>query len=246
MKTTTLHSKTWFMAFGLFLFLLIPYVVVLVQTPEQSEKFTREDGIIENLSALFYLTAAAISFYLYASSNYKMNFTGSKTYRNVFFLLLGLLFFFCFGEEISWGQRIFSISPSEWVRTHNVQSETNLHNLYIFDSIDKNNVRKSIFEQLLSAPGILILFWFSYCFFLPIIDLKSKATSTFLSKIKLPVIPVWVGSIFILNQLVFAFLKFLNLVDVHAIAEVKETNVAFLFTIACIGLYRKYSTGKQV
>jgi hypothetical protein len=46
-------------------------------------------------------------------------------------LLLGLLFVFAVGEELSWGQRLFSIQSSEWFKEHNAQEEINFHNLVI-------------------------------------------------------------------------------------------------------------------
>ena len=46
-------------------------------------------------------------------------------------LLLGLLFLFGAGEEISWGQRIFDTESSEFFQRHNAQGETNLHNLVV-------------------------------------------------------------------------------------------------------------------
>jgi hypothetical protein len=45
--------------------------------------------------------------------------------------LLGLVFFFGAGEEISWGQRIFDTQSSEFFQQHNAQGETNLHNMVI-------------------------------------------------------------------------------------------------------------------
>lgn len=49
-----------------------------------------------------------------------------------FRLFFGLLAFACLyvvGEEISWGQRIFDIQTPEFFNEHNLQQETNLHNL---------------------------------------------------------------------------------------------------------------------
>lgn len=46
-------------------------------------------------------------------------------------LLLGLVFLFGSGEEISWGQRIFHTQSSEFFLENNAQGETNLHNLVI-------------------------------------------------------------------------------------------------------------------
>jgi hypothetical protein len=47
-------------------------------------------------------------------------------------LALILLFLFIALEEISWGQQIFHFSTPEEIAAHNVQSETTLHNLDIF------------------------------------------------------------------------------------------------------------------
>lgn len=34
------------------------------------------------------------------------------------------------GEEISWGQRIFGFETPDWLKTKNLQKETNFHNLF--------------------------------------------------------------------------------------------------------------------
>ena len=50
-----------------------------------------------------------------------------------FRLFFGLLAFACLyvaGEEISWGQRLFDIQTPEFFNEHNLQQETNLHNLF--------------------------------------------------------------------------------------------------------------------
>ncbi|MGE3314239.1 MAG: hypothetical protein AB7O26_03910 [Planctomycetaceae bacterium] len=53
--------------------------------------------------------------------------------RNVFYASLFGLFaigmFFCAGEEISWGQRVFDVETPEGLLEVNKQNETNLHNV---------------------------------------------------------------------------------------------------------------------
>jgi len=44
------------------------------------------------------------------------------------FLILSIGFAFIFGEEISWGQRIFGIETPEYISQYNKQNEINLHN----------------------------------------------------------------------------------------------------------------------
>ncbi|MBU0679872.1 MAG: hypothetical protein KKD73_00470 [Proteobacteria bacterium] len=46
----------------------------------------------------------------------------------LFFALLALACFYVVGEEISWGQRLFSFASPEFFQRHNLQQEVNLHN----------------------------------------------------------------------------------------------------------------------
>ncbi len=85
-----------------------------------------EDGVIEWLTvfglALTSLVCLRRVYYL----------RGEKTKLFLFMtLLLGLVFFFGAGEEISWGQRIFNTQSSEFFQQYNAQGETNLHNLVV-------------------------------------------------------------------------------------------------------------------
>jgi tetratricopeptide (TPR) repeat protein len=54
----------------------------------------------------------------------------SKSRFRLFFAVLALACFYVAGEEISWGQRIFDIQTPEFLKKHNLQNETNLHNLF--------------------------------------------------------------------------------------------------------------------
>ena len=67
------------------------------------EWFCREDGLLENLTALFYLLAAGM--FVYANRR--------DRFRNIWLWGYALLFFLVAGEEISWGQRLFSIDTPE-------------------------------------------------------------------------------------------------------------------------------------
>lgn len=69
--------------------------------------------------------------------------------QNRYWLLLNILIivgaFFGFGEELSWGQRIFSIESGEFFLEQNRQAETNLHNL----EVNGISINKLIFSQLM-------------------------------------------------------------------------------------------------
>jgi len=110
--------------------------------------FAREDGFVEWLTVIGLLTGSFLCFY---------RISILRPFRGKLFLfctfILGCLFFFGAGEEISWGQRIFNIQSSDFFLTHNSQGETNLHNLIVGGT----KINKLIFGTIL---GVLIGFYF--------------------------------------------------------------------------------------
>jgi hypothetical protein len=118
-----------------------------------------EDGIIENITALTLLAISLL--FLYRIVTNKEQKTKAWIIFNII-IILGS--FFGFGEEISWGQRIFSIESSEFFSEYNLQNETNLHNLKI------NNVK---INQLIFSYGFVLVFGF-YFILSPFIYKKSK------------------------------------------------------------------------
>jgi hypothetical protein len=107
------------------LILLIGFVLVFTNLP-LFERYTVEDGIVEWLTVLGLLLASVTCF---------KRAVQLRAYRSWLFItgcvLLGVLLFFGAGEEISWGQRIFSIESSEYFKQNNTQGETNFHNLVV-------------------------------------------------------------------------------------------------------------------
>ena len=87
----------------------------------------KEDGLIENITAFMLLLSSIFLFIKLL----KVGRTKRKRWI-IFNILLIAFLFFGFGEEISWGQRIFSIESNEYFSEHNLQGETNLHNLKLF------------------------------------------------------------------------------------------------------------------
>ena len=78
-----------------YLLILLPSDVILA--------LTVEDGLIENIGAISFLLASGAFFATYAYSSGPANHLGGiRTQRNTWYLLLGILFLVCFGEEISW------------------------------------------------------------------------------------------------------------------------------------------------
>ena len=99
-------------------------------TVDQLLAINLEDGILEWVSAVFLLLASLMSFFAARAIG-----RGHPRYNMHIFLTV--LFFLMFGEEISWGQRVFGFGTPEALQAVNVQSEINLHNMfgYLFDHV---------------------------------------------------------------------------------------------------------------
>jgi hypothetical protein len=104
-------------------FLLISFTDLLTQ-------LLMEDALVETAGAAFLLLTAivllAASFHLFRR---KSSLKGIARWRFIAVLGAGILFLVAFGEEISWGQRIFQFETPEFVEELNRQNEINLHNL---------------------------------------------------------------------------------------------------------------------
>ena len=90
------------------------------------KNITVEDGVIENATVFVYFFSFIFS--LIIAKKFK-----SIKILFVIFLFLGISFFFIALEEISWGQRLFGFETPEWF-PENIQHETSIHNLEVFQS----------------------------------------------------------------------------------------------------------------
>lgn len=111
---------------------------------------TREDGELENLTALGLLAGSVLLFVKLKRLRKSKNTLWTAV---TVIMILGL--FFGFGEEISWGQRIFGIESNEFFSQNNAQNETNLHNLKVGDV----KINKIIALVLSIGFGIYYLFF---------------------------------------------------------------------------------------
>jgi hypothetical protein len=91
--------------------------------PAQYQRFIIEDGYIEQATALILLATSILCLY--------RAFTLKQRLPVAFYAATALLFFFGFGEEISWGQRIFGFGTPEELQKINTQQEFNFHNIYV-------------------------------------------------------------------------------------------------------------------
>jgi hypothetical protein len=103
-----------------------------------------EDSVFEDATALVLLGISIL---------FLVRFIKERKTRNKYWVVFNILIvlgaFFGFGEEISWGQRIFSVETGEFFAQNNLQNETNLHNLEI------NGVK---LNKLLFSQGLVLVF----------------------------------------------------------------------------------------
>ena len=147
-------------------------------------RFGAEDSIIENLSALFYAVAGLLILISCARHWHE----GA---RGVLTVLLGLFFIFVAGEEISWGQRIFSFDTPESIAELNTQSELNLHNLQVFDKNQSFLNQHTLLNVFVLLNGVLI----------PLAYLTYPFVRKVLLKIRFPVAPLASVPFFVLGLL---------------------------------------------
>lgn len=207
-----------------------------------------EDGLVESIGALAFLIASVVFIYLFFKyTDKKFAFFGRSTKRNIYFLLLGILFFLAFGEEISWGQRIFGWSTPDSFGDINAQKETNIHNLWIFQGYKKDGTQKTFFENMLNFNRLFNIFWFLFCVITPILYYASNKFKRLIRFIGIPLVPLWIGSFFMLNYIVF--LIGINMDDVNdyvtghnytnGFDELKETFYAIGFAILSLFFFKQ-------
>ncbi len=215
-------------------------------------EITREDGLVETIGASLFLGTSTVLFYCFCvdiknrASDVSI---GNVFRRNILILMLTVAFFAAFGEEISWGQRIFNIATPEILSSINVQNEITIHNLEIFNRMTMDNkVKTSFMELIINIERLFSIFWFSCFFVLPIASQSSEKIRNFVQRINFPLIPLWLASLFVCNYILSILAGYsyssLENINLRNIAEVKECNFAFLFFIVgliCLSKVRNHS-----
>jgi len=139
-------------------------------------------------------------------------------------LLLGLLFLFAVGEEISWGQRLFNIQSSEWFQEHNAQEEMNLHNLV---------VKGTKINRLIFSTGLGIIMIIYLAVITPLYRRKGKL-SRFIDSLAIPIpqthhVIGYIALVLIVQFLVASSKK----------GELREFGMLFLFFLNVAFPYNK-------
>lgn len=167
------------------IFLLLSYLPLFADE-KTLDTFAREDGVFEDLTAL-YLFATGVIFtaalYLFRSASWLLKLC---------YLGLALLFFFGAGEEISWGERIFDWDDHNFIKGINVQEEFTIHNLKYFQGE----------ESLLpvSVSQLFTAFVFLLAVIIPLACRLSPKLRQFVSP-RFPILPWQFGGLVVLTYL---------------------------------------------
>ena len=196
----------------------------------------REDGLFEDLSAVFFFCTSLTFAWVFWRSGGHADDATPRVRRYVWFLLLALLFFFGAGEEISWGQRVFGWDTPQAFEQANIQRETNIHNLKIFNRSDANWNGKTGAAEFLSAERMFSLFWLGFCIATPIAYACVPPLRRLLDRLRMPIVPLTVGVLFLVNYAMGEILKphALRLKLEWPLMETKECLFSVLFLLIAI------------
>jgi len=226
-------TKDKFLIILLFVSISISYAVYLIPDKQFVGYLGKEDCLFENLTAVFFFVASVICFII------------CRVHFNVFILLLGLLLFTGFGEEISWGQRIFNFETPEGLKKINVQKEFTIHNIVYFNSVDFNMKTKTGISRFLTINFLFKVFWFIYGILIPLAYILNKSFAKIANKLRFPVPKISFGIFFLFNYLIMKLLElhlspFSQLLDYcRTDGEIYECEAALIFMIICYDFYRR-------
>lgn len=151
------------------LLLAVAFIALFVFKPATADWLAREDFIIENLTAVAAVLAAIVVGVVGVSF-----FRQKNVVRATFSAIIASAFFVIGMEEISWGQRLFSIESSEFFLENNMQAEINFHNLH--------------------TPIFMALFIVAVFIIFTVVPFYEKQINDLLKKIKLPNLAIFIPS----------------------------------------------------
>jgi hypothetical protein len=228
-------KRDYLLAASSIVLIIAAYLPVFVLKTDIVIGLASEDKFYEDATAVFFFMGGAlllISFFL--SKGKSENHFGRL---NPFILLLGIFLFFCCMEEISWGQRIFHIKTPQYLLKTNDQREINIHNLHLFSSYDKSIHFKTGISKWFTAARLFAIFWFLYCVIIPLSNSFFPSIRNFYSRIRLPIVPIWLGMLFILNYIVSKLVALSVTLNIQYITEIKECVFGFLFFLTGITFF---------
>jgi len=215
------------------------YLLLLAIDAETVDRLGWEDGPIESAGALFFLIAAAAFLAASIRTIRRSREQGGVEARpTVVFALLSLLMFVCFGEELSWGQRIFNWEAPPVFSEFNAQNETNLHNIQVVHQWNPDGTEKGFVGKLVNMNRLFSVFWLVSFLIFPLAVRNSDRLRQWAEKLRFPVPPLWTGSLFLGSFLLYKVLAFIykDTLRAHALDELKETSYAAIYAFIAVAV----------
>lgn len=212
-----------------FFVMMVLYLTLAYSTLGWGEKWASslysEDHYFENVGAISFFAASAISLFAFMRAVKMRDITGIHWIKLFVYVALAMLFFFGAGEELSWGQRIFHNEGLPGSAQENIEQELKIQNLAIVEN-----------NRFLNADTVYSLFWLGFAVAIPFVSLVWKRFKLFVEKF-VPVVYWGIGVLFLLNHLLaeigkLIFVSVYNYQTIRfsqAIQEVKESNYELLF-----------------
>ena len=211
-----------------FYIIMVLYLIVAYSTLGWGENWAAalypEDQYFENVGAVSFLAASVISLFVYMRAVNKRSITSMHGVKLFIYGALAMLYFFGAGEELSWGQRIFTPGPPGFAQ-ENIEQELKIQNLGI---LEKNT--------FLTGDLIYTMFWMGFAVAIPFLSLVWKRFKGFAETFT-PIVTWGIGVLFLLNYLLAQLVHriYLSAYDYQtilfpqAVQEVKESNYQLLF-----------------
>ena len=151
-------------------------------------------------------------------------------------LALAAVFFFGFGEELSWGQRLLGFGKNVGTGDLNSQNEINIHNL-------------KFFSGWFSVDRMFQVFWFSFGVVIPLAARYSRRADAWLRRL-VPILPVAIAWLLLANQLAADLWRmvmdsrYASIYPLHyGVYEIKESVISILLAAGAYFWYRSIRSG---
>jgi len=241
----TVHLKLHKQILFVFFFIIVSFTPFYFLNKNTITSLTREDGFFEYAGAVFLFIASLLSFYHWYRDKRGNDFYLVKIRKNIFYLLLGLLFLVATGEEISWGQRILTFSTPSYLEEINIQKEFNIHNIKVVEEND--TLLSRLYFFLFTPASFFRNFIFIFCFLIPLIFQRHIKCRKFLSTINMPISKMDVFYFYCVTYLISRLTGFL--IDdeklLHSVVEVKEFVYGFIMAYMMVTIKRNDESVKN-
>ena len=216
------------------------YILTIVLPRDTFFALIQEDGFFEYMTAIFFLISAVTFFLLFMKIKYlfpeELRAHFNTRSRRYVFLGLAFVFFFGFGEEISWGQRIIGFSTPESIADKNIRNEFTIHNLELFSAHDATGKNKGAINKLYTMKQLFLYSFFAYLFIVPLMNRKFDYSRKLFKRFYIPIPPIWLGVLFVGNYLfyrIFRFFtdKYLEPIMNSYITEMQEFNFSLILIL---------------